>query len=132
MQQGTEGALTPFVISDFRGHSQAPAVFIMSGIIGGIFYLPLAKILNIIGLPAGYMLCIILTSLGLVLMTACTSVQMYAAAQVFFWVGIQGLAFCLSIFIADTSSLKNRALMFAYSTSPRTSSPHLWQNAKLI
>lgn len=42
----------------------------------------------------------------------------YAAAQVFYWVGQNGIAYVLDVFIADTSSLKWRGLMLAFSTSP--------------
>lgn len=51
-------------------------------------------------------------------MAACRNVQTYAAGQVFYWVGFDGIAFVLDVFIADTSSLRSRALMFAFSTSP--------------
>lgn len=118
MQQGTTGALSPYVTSSFWQHSLTPTVMIMSSIIGGVSKLTLAKILDVLGRPLGYFICIWLTTLGLVLMATCTSVEMYAAAQVFYWVGYNGLGFCLGIFIADTSSLRNRGLMFAYASSP--------------
>jgi len=51
-------------------------------------------------------------------MAACDNVQTYAAAQVFYWVGYDGISYVLDVFIADTSKLENRALMFAFSTSP--------------
>jgi len=38
--------------------------------------------------------------------------------QVFYWVGYNGIAYTLDVFIADTSSLKNRAWLFAFSTCP--------------
>ena len=52
------------------------------------------------------------------MMAASNNVQTYAAAQVFYWVGFNGIAYVLDVFIADTSSLKWRGLMFAFSTSP--------------
>ena len=55
---------------------------------------------------------------GLIMMAACNDVTTYAAAQVFYWVGMNGIAYVLDVFIADTSSLKWRGLMFAFSTSP--------------
>jgi MFS family permease len=51
-------------------------------------------------------------------MAACNSVETYAAAQVFYWVGMNGISYVLDVFIADTSSLKWRGLLFAFSTSP--------------
>lgn len=52
------------------------------------------------------------------MMAATNGVATYAAAQVFYWVGMDGIAYVLDVFIADTSSLKWRGLMFAFSTSP--------------
>lgn len=118
MQQGATGALTPWVTSNFQRHGLTPTVNIISSIIGGIFKLTLAKILDVFGRPQGYLFSIILTTVGLIMMAACRNVETYAAAQVFYWVGYQGLGYCLSIFVADTSSLRNRGLMFAYASSP--------------
>jgi MFS family permease len=52
------------------------------------------------------------------MMAACNNVTTYAAAQVFYWVGFNGMAYVLDVFMADTSSLKNRALVFAFSQTP--------------
>ncbi|KAK5988672.1 MFS siderochrome iron transporter 1 [Cladobotryum mycophilum] len=118
MQQGATGLLTPWVTSDFQSHSLTPTVNVMSQIIGGVFKLTLAKILDIFGRPQGYLISIIFTTLGLIMMAGCNSVETYAAAQVFYWVGYNGLGYSLSVFLADTTSLKNRGLIFAYSSSP--------------
>ena len=118
MQQGATNVLTPWVTSAFQQHSLTPTVGIMSSIIGGVAKLVIAKILDVVGRPTGYLISVILTTIGLILMATCTGVEMYAAAQVFFWVGYNSIGFCLSIFIADTSHLKNRGLMFAYIASP--------------
>ncbi|KAL6852204.1 MFS general substrate transporter [Trichoderma novae-zelandiae] len=118
MQQGTTGNLTPWVTSAFEEHSLTPTVTVMSSIIGGVFKLTLAKVLDIFGRPQGYLLSILFTTLGLVMMAACKNVETYAAAQVFYWVGYNGLDYSLSVFLADTTSLRNRGLIFAYSSSP--------------
>lgn len=118
MQQGATGTLTPWVTSAFQQHSLTPTVSIMSQIIGGVFKLSLAKVLDVFGRPQGYLLSIVLTTVGLIMMAACRNVETYAAAQVFYWVGYNGLGYCLSIFVADTSSLRNRGLVFAYASSP--------------
>ncbi|KAG6026327.1 hypothetical protein E4U40_002190 [Claviceps sp. LM458 group G5] len=118
LQQATTGNLTPYVTSAFKQHSLTPTVSITSNIVGGVFKLTLAKVLDVFGRPQGYLLSIILTTLGLVMMAVCRNVETYAAAQVFYWVGFNGLGYCLSIFVADTSSLQNRGLMLAFTTSP--------------
>jgi MFS family permease len=37
---------------------------------------------------------------------------------VFYWVGYDGILYVLDVTMADTSSLKNRAWLFAFSTCP--------------
>ncbi|KAK2802390.1 MFS siderochrome iron transporter 1 [Emmonsiellopsis sp. PD_5] len=118
MQQGMSFALTPYVTSSFYLHSLTATTSIMSNLIGGLFKLPLAKILDIWGRPQGYFLMVVFITIGLIMMAACNNVQTYAAAQVFYWVGYNGLTYTIGIFIADTSALKNRALMFAFVSSP--------------
>lgn len=108
MQQGATGTLTPWVTSAFQEHSLTPTVNVMSSIIGGVFKLTLAKVLDIFGRPQGYLISIIFTTLGLIMMAGCKNVETYAAAQVFYWVGYNGLDYSLSVFLADTTSLRNR------------------------
>lgn len=55
---------------------------------------------------------------GLIMMTYCQNVQTYAAAQVFYWAGFDGMQFVLSVFLGDTTSLKNRAFALAFSMTP--------------
>lgn len=118
MLSGTTGALTPFVTSDFALHSLTPTVGILSSVIGGVTNLTLAKILDVFGRPQGYLFCIALATAGLILMAACNNVEAYAAAQVFQTVGNNGIQYSLSVFVADTSSLRKRGLMQAIVSSP--------------
>ncbi|CAK7213918.1 hypothetical protein SCUCBS95973_001961 [Sporothrix curviconia] len=118
LQQSMAGALTPYVTSTFAGHSLTATTAVMSSIIGGTAKLPLAKILDVWGRPQGFALSVLLLDIGLVMMAACQDVNTYCAAQVFYWVGFNGLTYSLQIFIADTSALEYRALAFAFSTSP--------------
>ncbi|KAI5925970.1 major facilitator superfamily domain-containing protein [Camillea tinctor] len=118
MQQGTGTLLTPYVTSSFQEHSLTATTSVFSSLIGGISKLTLAKILDIWGRPQGYMITVLLMTVGLIMMAACQNVQTYAAAQVFYWVGYNGISYTLSVFIADTSSLKNRGFMLAFVSSP--------------
>lgn len=88
LQQGMAGALTPYVTSAFASHSLTAATTVMSSVIGGLGKLPLAKILDIWGRPQGFAISIFILVLGLIVMAACNSVQTFAAAQVFYWVGL--------------------------------------------
>ncbi|KAL2024855.1 hypothetical protein VTK56DRAFT_3554 [Thermocarpiscus australiensis] len=118
VQSGMSSSLLPYVTSSFQSHSLTAATSIMSSLIGGLFKLPLAKILDIWGRPHGFFTMMICLTIGLVMMAGCGNVETYAAGQVFYWVGFNGISYSISIFIADTSALKNRALMFAFASSP--------------
>lgn len=51
-------------------------------------------------------------------MATCANVQTYAAGQVFFWTGMNNIAYVLNVFIADTTTLKNRMIMLGFTTTP--------------
>ncbi|OHW97159.1 siderophore iron transporter [Colletotrichum incanum] len=117
-QQGVAFALAPYVTGRFQKHSSTATIHVMASLIGGLMRLPLAKVLDIWGRPHGYAFCVGLLTAGLVMMATCKNLATYTAAQVFYSVGYSGLAYTLSIFIADTSALKNRGLMLAFALSP--------------
>lgn len=118
MLSGTTAALTPYVTSAFAQHSLTPTVGVLSSVIGGVTNLTLAKILDVFGRPQGYFFCVFLATVGLIMMAACNNVEAYDAAQVFYTVGNNGIQYSLSVFVADTSSLRNRGLMQAFASSP--------------
>lgn len=118
LQQTVTGNLTPYVTSAFNQHSLTAYTYVMSGIIGGVLKLPLAKVLDIFGRPQGYAIMLAFMVVGMVMMAACNGVQTFAAAQIFYWIGYNGLSYTLSIFVSDTSALKNRGLMFGFISSP--------------
>lgn len=118
IQQGMGSLLTPYVTSAFQEHSLTATTGVAANIIGGVSKLALAKILDVWGRPQGYLVTVGLMVFGLVLMAACNNVQTYAAAQIFYWVGYNGISYSITVFIADTSALKNRGLVLAYTSSP--------------
>ncbi|OAL48126.1 MFS general substrate transporter [Pyrenochaeta sp. DS3sAY3a] len=114
----TSGALVPYVTSAFALHSLTPTVSVLSSVIGGVISLPIAKILDVFGRPQGLITCLVIAVVGLIMMAACDGVEAYAAAQVFFTVGNTGVQYILSVLVADTTSLRNRGLMQALTSSP--------------
>ncbi|OAL52933.1 MFS general substrate transporter [Pyrenochaeta sp. DS3sAY3a] len=111
-------ATNPYVTSAFRLHSLTAATGVMSSIIGGLSKIPLAKLLDMWGRPQGLLLSLFVWMVGYIMMASCRNVETYAAAQVFSSTGSQAVSYILTVFIADTSSLKNRALMLSFATSP--------------
>ncbi|KAK8906822.1 hypothetical protein QC760_005390 [Botrytis cinerea] len=115
---GVTGSLLPYITSDFAFHSLTPTTSIMSAVIGGVSNLSIAKVLDIFGRPQGYTFCAVLCVIGLIMSASCNNVEAYAASQVFYTVGINGIGYSLSVFVADTSSLRHRGLMQAFVSTP--------------
>ncbi|KAL6827952.1 transferase family protein [Trichoderma camerunense] len=101
----TTGILIPYVTSTFAQHSFTPAVGILSSVIGGVTNLTLAKILDIFGRAHGLLFCIIIATSGLAMM-------------IFQTIGNNGILYSLTVFVADTSSMRNRGLVQAIVSSP--------------
>ena len=114
----TSSTLSPYVTSDFQQHSLTALTTVISSIVGGIWKLPYAKILNIWGRPFGLALGVAIYVVGLILMASCNNVKAYCAAQTFFFLHRNSIDFFITVFIADTSKLKNRALFISYASSP--------------
>lgn len=115
---GNVGTLTPFVTSDFQEHSLTALTGVISSLVAGIWKLPYAKIMNIWGRAQALTLGVTSVTLGLVMMAATKNVQTYCAAMTFYYMGYNMIDFSITVFIADTSKLKNRGLFIAYASSP--------------
>lgn len=87
MQQQTTGQFLPYVTSAFSSHSLIPVIGIVSNITTGVMKPPLAKILDVFGRFEGLFISLLFSILGLILMASCTSVEIYAAATIFYWLG---------------------------------------------
>lgn len=115
---GMTSTLTPYVTSAFEAHSLTATTTIISGLIGGLVKLPYAKLIDVWGRPQGFALMVGCITMGLIMMAGCNDVKTYCAAQVFYNIGYNGIDFTVTIFIADTSALRNRAFWIAYAGSP--------------
>lgn len=122
---GVSASLLPYVTSSFALHSLTPTTGVLSSVIGGVTNLSIAKALDIFGRPQGFLFCVILATLGLIMSAACNNVEAYAASQVFYTVGINGVGYCLSVFVADTTSLRHRGLIHSLCSSANVITPWL-------
>ncbi|KAF1850404.1 siderophore iron transporter-like protein [Cucurbitaria berberidis CBS 394.84] len=114
----SSSTLSPYVTSSFKEHSLTALTSVISSIVAGIWKLPYAKIMNIWGRPFALCLGISMFVLGLILMATCNNVKAYCAAQTFFYTGYNSIDFFMTVFIADTSKLKNRGFFIGYAASP--------------
>ncbi|GME47674.1 siderophore iron transporter mirb [Neofusicoccum parvum] len=110
--------LTNYVTSDFSEHALVSTISVSTSLVAGVARVPVAKLIDIWGRGEGYVTMVACTTLGLILMAACNNVPTYAVAQVFYWLGFDGAGYVLQVFLADTTSLRNRALAFSLSTTP--------------
>lgn len=115
---GCVGTLTPYVTSNFGQHSLTALTGVISGLVAGLWKLPYAKIMNIWGRPWALVLGVICYLMGLIMMAGCNNVQTYCAAYTFYYMGYNSIDFSMTVFIADTSKLKNRGLFIGYASSP--------------
>ncbi|KAJ5201660.1 uncharacterized protein N7498_006323 [Penicillium cinerascens] len=111
-------SLTPYVTSDFKAHSLLTVIDIVAKAITGAVYIPIAKILDIWGRAEGFLLMLGFCVLGMILMAASYNLETYCAAQVFYSIGFGGLGYCWDVLATDVTSLRNRGLAFAFTSSP--------------
>ncbi|KAK0388901.1 hypothetical protein NLU13_2478 [Sarocladium strictum] len=111
-------SLTPYVTSDFQAHSLLTIIGIVSSSISAAIYIPMAKFLDIWGRAEGLLLMIVSSTLGVILMAASQNLATFTAAQVFYSIGFSGIIYVVAVLAADVTSLRNRGLAFAFTSSP--------------
>lgn len=115
---GIISTLTSYVTSSFQSHSLTALTGVISSLVSGLWKLPYAKIMDVWGRPQALSLMVASVTLGLIMMAGCNNVATYCAAQVFYYLGYLGIDFSITVFIADSSKLKNRGFMIAFAASP--------------
>jgi hypothetical protein len=64
LQQLGSNTARPFVTSAFQKHGLTAMTDVVSNVIGGVSKLPLAKYIDVVGRPQGFMLCVVCVVLG--------------------------------------------------------------------
>lgn len=116
--QSITGNLAPYITSEFEAHSLVPLIQVVSSIMGAATYMPLAKILNLWDRSVGFALMAGFATLGLILAASCKGIGVYCASQVFYSIGFTGMIFAIDVITADTSTLRDRGLAYAFTSSP--------------
>lgn len=91
---------------------------ILATIVGGVFSLPIAKVIDIWGRCEGFIGMVALVVLGLILKAVSQNVETYAAAHTIYWAGHIGMSYVINIMLADMTTLKNRLLLFGINSTP--------------
>ncbi|POS82300.1 hypothetical protein EPUL_004938, partial [Erysiphe pulchra] len=118
LQQQIHFNVVSYVTSSFKLLPLTGTTSVVSSVVGGVSRLATGKFIDVVGRPEGLILMVAFTTIGIIMMAATRNVETFAAAQVFYWVGFDGMEYVMSVFMADTSSPKNRAFVFAFSTTP--------------
>ncbi|KAI1037555.1 hypothetical protein LB505_011448 [Fusarium chuoi] len=117
-QSSTVGNLLPYVTSDWAAHSLLNTIGVVANSMTAAVFIPLAKLLDLWGRAEGYLLMVGFCELGLILMATAKDLSTYCAANVFYSVGFTGLIYSIDVMTADATNLKNRALAYAFTSSP--------------
>ncbi|CAK7209943.1 hypothetical protein SBRCBS47491_000616 [Sporothrix bragantina] len=107
-----------YAYADFASAPQIAQAYILAAVISGVLQLPIAKTLNLWGRAEGFLVFVAVYTLGLVVMASCTGPASYAAGYTIYWIGYTAVNFILSVFVADTSGLHNRAFALALTGAP--------------
>ncbi|KAF2675193.1 MFS general substrate transporter [Microthyrium microscopicum] len=110
LEGNTTISLAPFATSAFLAHSLLATVTVVQGTVNAVIKPPMAKIADVFGRFEAFSIAIFLFTVGYIQQAASNNVRTYAAAQIFYSAGSQGLQILQQIFVADTSDLLNRAL----------------------
>jgi hypothetical protein len=76
-------------------------------VVGGVIELPIAKTLNLWGRAEGFLVCLGVFILGLIVIASCNGSNSFAAGYTLYWIGYNAVTLIMSIFIVDLSSLRN-------------------------
>jgi len=110
--------LLPYVTSDFESHALLNVIYIVADAMSAAVYVPLSRILDVRGRAEGFLVMVVFATLGLVLMACSHGLATFCAAYVFYTIGFGGMTYCVDVITADASQLKNRALAYAFTSSP--------------
>ncbi|CAK7215077.1 hypothetical protein SCUCBS95973_002356 [Sporothrix curviconia] len=108
-------SLSPYVTSNFGEHSLLPIISIVSSIVTGVMQLPISRVIDLYGRPQGLLAMVTLDVLGLIVMATCTNVKAYAAAQVLYYVGADGVIYIIRVFAMDRVAVRSRSMVYGAS-----------------
>ncbi|KAK5696183.1 hypothetical protein LTR97_008603 [Elasticomyces elasticus] len=110
--------MSAYATSEFGLHSLLTVVDIVASAMTAACYIPLAKGLDLWGRAEGFVLMVGMLVLGMVLQAAAPNLPTLCAGRVFSSIGASGAVYAYVIVAVDTTSLRNRGIAFAFTSSP--------------
>lgn len=74
--------LQPFAVSDWESHSLIPVIGVIASCANAAVFIPLSKILDLWGRAEGFLLMVVLATVGMAVMAGSHSLPTYCAAYV--------------------------------------------------
>ncbi|KAJ5301246.1 siderophore iron transporter-like protein mirB [Penicillium antarcticum] len=118
MSTGVTRLLNPYVTSAFEEHSLTATTSVIASFAGGISQIPYAKLIDVWGRIHGLAVMVLFMTVGTAMMAACQNVETYCVAQVFYNIGSYCISFSITLFVADTTPLRSRAILIGFTSSP--------------
>ncbi|KAJ5758798.1 hypothetical protein N7520_005954 [Penicillium odoratum] len=115
----SSSTFTPYAASGFSSAPLVGTIAVVQAVIASACLQPLARFSDLYGRLEMFLFCILMSTIGLIMLSSSANVGVYAGAQVFWVIGLEGILLMLQILAGDSSDLRNRAIMNAipYSTS---------------
>ncbi|KAJ6038518.1 hypothetical protein N7499_004384 [Penicillium canescens] len=111
-------SLSPYISSSFQAHSLSGVPMALADAFTAACYLPVGKLMDTWGRAQGFLLMTVCATLGLILFASCNSFAIYCVGYIFYQLGFSGMEYSIDVITADSSTLKNRGLAFAFTSSP--------------
>lgn len=118
MQSSISANIIYYAYANFASAPQISQAYVVSTIVGGVIQLPIAKILNLWGRAEGLLIVLAINLLGLIVISACNGPNGFAAGYTLYQIGYSQLNFILTVFVADSSGLRNRAFVYTFIGMP--------------
>lgn len=116
--QSVQSSLNPYITSSFGKHGLLNVVSILSTVLSGATKLTLAKVVDIWGRIEGFIVMLLIVTIGLIMKATCQTIEVYVGAHVLYWTGHIGLMYIIDIMIADMTTLKNRMIIAGINGTP--------------
>jgi MFS family permease len=128
LEKMTFKVYSTFATSDFNEMSLLSALNVVQAVMYTATMTIMAKFADVLGRFESFLLCVILFTMGEIMLAASSNISTYFAAHIFYVFGQVGIRFLQQVFAADTSSLRNRLFFvvipnFAYIFVPWCSAP---------
>lgn len=110
LDQYSTSVYVPYATSSFSKHSMLTTLKVVEKIMGVVMYFVAAKWADIFGRVPGIAVAVFFSTIGNIMFAASRNISMYVASGVFSTIGDTSLDVLLRIFIADSTTLRNRAI----------------------